>query len=89
MGYDKRFTDEGIVFRNNLFVHTIRGGPAGGGYSTVEDVLRFDRALRLNRLLEPETVQLMLTPKPKVNSANYGYGFDVNSELAIVGHING
>src|SRR5207248_10392873 len=32
--------------QNNLFLHVVKGGPAGGGFSTVEDLLRFDVALR-------------------------------------------
>ena len=44
VGYEKIFDGQGISFRNNLFDHVLRGGPQGGGYSTVEDLLRFDRA---------------------------------------------
>ncbi|HPM38182.1 MAG TPA: serine hydrolase domain-containing protein [candidate division Zixibacteria bacterium] len=39
------------VWRANYFMHAVKGGPAGGGYSTVEDLLAFDRALRSYRLL--------------------------------------
>ena len=31
---------------NNLYAHVIKGGPAGGGFSTVRDLLAFDQALR-------------------------------------------
>ncbi|GEM_PF-5328243 len=37
--------------RNNYFSHSVKGGPAGGGFSTVGDLLRFDRALRSHKLL--------------------------------------
>ncbi len=40
--------------RSNLFIIGVKGSPAGGGYSTVEDLLRFDIALRENRLLGPD-----------------------------------
>ena len=29
--------------RNNLFLHVVKGGPAGGGFSTAEDLIRFAR----------------------------------------------
>lgn len=89
LGYEKEFTDQGVSFRNNLFQHVIRGGPAGGGYSTVEDLLRFDQALRANKLVGPEYVQLLLSAKPELHSARYGYGFGVDPERGIAGHSGG
>ena len=32
--------------RNNLFLHVFKGGPAGGGFSTAEDLIRFAAAPR-------------------------------------------
>jgi CubicO group peptidase (beta-lactamase class C family) len=49
--------------RTNIFTHIAKGSPAGGGFSTVEDMLRFDQALRNHVLLKPETTDLMLTPQ--------------------------
>src|SRR5258707_8719164 len=43
--------------RNNLFLHVVKGGPAGGGFSTAEDLIRFARALRGHRLLGPEMTE--------------------------------
>lgn len=89
VGYDKEFTDNGIVFTNNIFSHVLRGGPQGGGYSTVEDLLKFDLALRSNKLVGAEYVKLLLSAKPELNSPGYGYGFSVNSESQIAGHGGG
>jgi CubicO group peptidase (beta-lactamase class C family) len=89
LGYEKEFTDNGPRFRNNLFEHVIRGGPAGGGYSTAEDLLRFDVALRSNKLVGAEYVKLLLSPKPDLNSPDYGYGFQVDRERKIAGHSGG
>jgi CubicO group peptidase (beta-lactamase class C family) len=89
VGYEKDFTDNGVRFRNNIFSHVIRGGAAGGGYSTVEDLMRFDVALRSNKLVGAEYVKLLLSPKPELKSPNYGYGFSIDQENQIAGHGGG
>jgi hypothetical protein len=70
-------------------MHVIRGGPAGGGFSTVDDLLNFDIALRNYKLLSPEYTKLMLTAKPERNSPQYGYGFQVEDNPRVVGHSGG
>lgn len=90
VGYDKRFREDGSMqFQNNIFQHVIRGGPAGGGYSTVGDLLRFAEALKTGKLVSAKTYELMTTPKPAVHSPRYGYGFGVDPETGIVGHSGG
>jgi CubicO group peptidase (beta-lactamase class C family) len=89
VGYDKEITDAGISFTNNIFAHVLRGGPQGGGYSTVEDLLKFDLALRSNKLVGAEYVKLLLSAKPEMNSPSYGYGFQVETESQIAGHGGG
>ena len=89
LGYQKVFTDEGVRYRNNLFDHVIKGGPAGGGYSTVGDLLRFARALRAGKLVGPQYVDMLLSPKPELNSPRYGYGFGIDTERQIAGHSGG
>lgn len=76
------------VWRNNLFMHVIRGGPAGGGYSTVGDLVRFANALRDGTLVSAETLELLTTPKPDLNSPRYGFGFGINPDGS-VGHSGG
>ncbi|HKY60162.1 MAG TPA: serine hydrolase domain-containing protein [Gemmatimonadota bacterium] len=88
VGYDPQFGPGGLRWRNNLFLHTIRGGPAGGGFSTAPDLLRFARALRENRLLSPEWTARVTTPKPELGSPGYGYGFQVWEDGSI-GHGGG
>jgi CubicO group peptidase (beta-lactamase class C family) len=89
VGYEKEYTDDGVRFRNNIFSHVIRGGAAGGGYSTVEDLMRFDVALRSNKLVGAEYVKLLLSPKPELKSPGYGYGFQIDQENQIAGHGGG
>ena len=90
VGYQREFADDGSKrFRNNLYMHVIRGGPAGGGYSTAGDLVRFADALTSGKLVRPATFELLTTPKPALASPNYGYGFSVNAESGIVGHSGG
>lgn len=90
VGYEKRFLDGGgIEWANNVFSHVIRGGPQGGGFSTAEDLLRFDQALRSGKLVNAETLKTLTSPKPEVKSPGYGYGFGVEPELGIAGHSGG
>jgi CubicO group peptidase (beta-lactamase class C family) len=64
--------------RNNLFMQPIKGGPAGGGYSTVDDLLRFATALLRNKLLSQKYTEILLTGKistPRRENEKYAYGF--------------
>jgi CubicO group peptidase (beta-lactamase class C family) len=80
--------------RNNVFMHVIKGGPAGGGYSTVEDLLRFDVALRQHKLLSAKYTDLVIAGKIASGfspDAKYAYGFfdeRINGKR-IVGHGGG
>ncbi|HEX6944326.1 MAG TPA: serine hydrolase domain-containing protein [Gemmatimonadaceae bacterium] len=90
VGYEKEYADDGTKrYRNNIFMHVMRGGPAGGGYSTAPDLLRFAEALKSGKLITPATYELMTTPKPDVNSPRYGFGFQVDPQTGIVGHSGG
>jgi CubicO group peptidase (beta-lactamase class C family) len=88
VGYTRgRFGGQG--WRNNVFLHVIKGGPAGGGYSTVEDLHRFANALREGKLIRPDTLQQWTTPSEK--DRHYGYGFQVfqASQPKVIGHGGG
>jgi CubicO group peptidase (beta-lactamase class C family) len=89
VGYEPEQTPRGVEYRNNIFMHVIRGGPAGGGYSTVEDLTRFAEALKNGRLVSKESFRLLTTPKPELNSPDYGFGFGVDAGGRIVGHSGG
>lgn len=89
VGYDKEFTDAGAEWSNNIFAHVMRGGPQGGGYSTVEDLLKFDQALRSGKLVSAATFKLISTPKPELNSPEYGYGFFYDRDRNVTGHSGG
>jgi len=52
MGVDGRPTEG--PWRNNTFLIGVKGSPAGGGYSTVEDLFRFDTSMQSHKLVAPE-----------------------------------
>lgn len=65
------------------------GSPAGGALSTAEDLLKFERAFRKNKLLSKRYTEIILTPW--VDTAwgtKYGYGFGIAkvNGKRIVGH---
>jgi CubicO group peptidase (beta-lactamase class C family) len=50
--------------RSNTLYIGVKGSPAGGGYSTVDDMLKFCIALRSHKLLNPKYTELVLRPSP-------------------------
>lgn len=57
----------------------LRGSPAGGGYASAQDLLRFARALLGGKLVSPDTLKRMTTRHADMGGpmAGYGYGFGV------------
>ena len=69
-----------------------RGTSAGGGYSTVGDLLRFAEALRGHKLLDARHTELLTTGKVASGAGGkYAYGFGDNTAngLRCVGHNGG
>jgi D-alanyl-D-alanine carboxypeptidase len=70
----------------------LRSSPAGGIYSTAEDISTFLSALNDNRLLTRETLSSLLMARvdPGGGDKLYGYGFNVRRDLPRrVGHGGG
>jgi CubicO group peptidase (beta-lactamase class C family) len=91
VGYTRMQARPGEL-KNNLFLHVVKGGPAGGGYSTVKDLHMFSNALMNGRLLSQENAELMTTGKVQTHShIMYCYGFRdrVENGHHIVGHTGG
>jgi CubicO group peptidase (beta-lactamase class C family) len=80
--------DCGSGWKNNYYEHVIRGGPAGGGFSTAPDLFQFARALQTGVLLSEESLELLWTDH---FDAGYGYGFGLREGPAgkVVGHGGG
>ena len=87
IGYSR---DRGSPYgwQNNLYKHVVKGGPAGGGFSTVTDLFRFARALVSGKLISKASLEKMWTDHA---SAGYGYGFTISEgpEGKTVGHSGG
>lgn len=72
------------VRRENFYLHAVKGGPAGGGYSTAEDLLAFAAALREHRLLNSKYTTLATTGKVQMGpDGKYAYGF---GDFTVKGH---
>ena len=71
-----------------------KGSSAGGGYSTVEDMLKFANALAAFKLLNPEFNEIVFTgggPQRPAGAGRGGYGFMQNqmNGMRIVGNGGG
>lgn len=79
------------AWQRNTDTLPARGMAAGGGYTTVEDLLRFAVALTSHRLLDAKHTALLTTAKGVPGGGGYAYGFvdtRINGVRAI-GHSGG
>jgi CubicO group peptidase (beta-lactamase class C family) len=79
--------------RTNTSTLAGKGSSAGGGYSTVEDMLKFANALSANKLLAPEFTEIVLTggglQKPAGPGRGYGFMQNQTNGVRIVGNGGG
>jgi CubicO group peptidase (beta-lactamase class C family) len=87
IGYSPDFASP-YKWQNNLYKHVIKGGPAGGGFSTVRDLHKFALAMLSGKLVSDSLRDTMWTD---FKDAGYGYGFTVVQSPAgkAVGHSGG
>lgn len=93
-GYTREGTKKGEPRRSNLFLHVVRGGPSGGGYSTVDDLLKFGRALKKDVLISSASRETLWKDRvdfPLAANSRYGYGFILKryAKTRIIGHGGG
>jgi CubicO group peptidase (beta-lactamase class C family) len=90
---DNGRADPSAPRRPNTPMRPVKGSPAGGGYSTVEDLLRFSVALRANKLLSQKYTDIVTTGKVEMGRPGtkyaYGFGEEVSDGKHIVGHNGG
>lgn len=80
VGYDPRYEPGGARFTGGERERKPANYPAPFccAHSTAHDLFRYARALSSGKLLRPETVRLLFSPKPEAGS--WGYGFDILEE---------
>ena len=86
IGYSR--AENNFGWENNLYKHVIKGGPAGGGFSTVGDLHKFAKALVNEKLVSKESLDLLWSSH---SNQAYGYGFSIKNGVSgkIVGHSGG
>jgi CubicO group peptidase (beta-lactamase class C family) len=68
--------DEGDDWYTNDFLHGVRGTPAGGSHSNVDDLLAFANALRSHTLIGAATTDSLLAPRVVAPmGGEYAFGF--------------
>jgi CubicO group peptidase (beta-lactamase class C family) len=87
LGYDK-VQEEGKAIWRKTGLFGKNGSPSSGGFSTVDDLLKFSEALRTDLLISSGSKELLMSAKPGLSSKHYGYGFWIeNSRFGrVVGH---
>jgi CubicO group peptidase (beta-lactamase class C family) len=87
---DKPMAGRSIAYTNDAGKWTdakdtlpIRATSAGGGDSTVGDLLKFANALTANKLLDKKHVELLTSRKTGENAGGYAYGFGTSEEDGI------
>jgi D-alanyl-D-alanine carboxypeptidase len=82
----------GTTWTPNTNTLPYRGTSAGGGYSTVGDLMKFADALMAHKLLSVEYTNLLIAGKVDSGGGrNYAYGFEDgrNNGVGAVGHSGG
>jgi D-alanyl-D-alanine carboxypeptidase len=86
-------SDPAAPRRDNTSLRPAKGSPAGGGYSTAEDLLKFSLALRSHKLLSQKYTDIVITGKVEVGGVvgkyAYGFGDKIFDGKHIVGHNGG
>jgi CubicO group peptidase (beta-lactamase class C family) len=78
-------------WKNNIFSNVVKGTPAGGGYATADDLLKFANALQNNILLNKKNTELYTSGKVRYREGMYSYGIIENkiNGHRIIGHTGG
>jgi CubicO group peptidase (beta-lactamase class C family) len=79
--------------RPNVPMRAFKGSPAGGGYSTLDDMLKFSVALQNHKLLSQEYTDIVTTGKVEMGRPGtkyaYGFGEEIVNDRRLIGHNGG
>ncbi|MCP5051033.1 MAG: serine hydrolase, partial [bacterium] len=92
MGYERVDRDGKSQWSKTAFAGKINGSPAGGGFSTVDDLLKFATALGSDTLMNKKSREIHMTERAGSRSIKYGYGFVIYKKDVLgraVGHGGG
>ena len=92
IGYTREGGGQGTGWQSNANTLPWRGTSAGGGYSTVGDLLRFSEALRAHKLLDARHTEMLTTGKvgtPGGGMYAFGFGDNTTNGLRCFGHNGG
>jgi CubicO group peptidase (beta-lactamase class C family) len=79
IGYTAQIPGSNGVLQPNTDTLPCRGTSAGGGYSTVGDLIRFSEALRTGKLVSPQLLEEATRTQVAMGpGGGYGYGFGSN-----------
>ncbi|AZJ35434.1 serine hydrolase [Tenacibaculum singaporense] len=74
--------------QKTIFMGSVKGSPAGGGYSNVDDLYQFSKAFKNNKLLDTKYTNMMKN-NPKNDWYGYGMQFAGAKNSGIYGHSGG
>ena len=79
------------LWLNNAYVNVFCGTAAGGGYSTVDDLFKFGRALASGKLLEPALMKQYTTGVHPYSKGRYALGLSEETIRGnrVIGHSGG
>ena len=85
--------EELLARRDSLKLHVVKGSPAGGSFSTAEDLERFAAAVLGHKLLNADYTQLAMSAHAETglgdDAAGYGFQVEPVNGHAVVGHRGG
>jgi CubicO group peptidase (beta-lactamase class C family) len=84
-GYTKVYENDEVKWNNHQFTRILRGSPSGGIYSTTQDILKFANAINSNKLISPDSYEILMEGRPELNASFHSYGFFVSQ--GVVGRV--